>query len=68
MTKDEQLLDYLKRMSECADGSEKDPEMAHMTADGLLVLTIKTLAERLCESEVAEEIINKFYEVYRWYA
>ena len=68
MTNDEQLLDYLERMSECANTSENDPEMAHMTADGLLVLTIEALAERLCESEITDEIIKKFYEVYRWYA
>lgn len=68
MTKDDKLTDYLNRMTDCANESEKDPEMAHMTADVLLVLTIEALAERLCESEIADEIIKKFYEVYRWYA
>lgn len=68
ITSDDRLADCLERMRECANGSERDPEMAHMKADGLLVKTIEILAERLCESKVADEITTQFYEVYRWYA
>lgn len=68
ITGDDRLADCLKRMRECANGSERDPEMAHVEADGILVQTIEILAERLCESEVADEITKQFYEVYRWYA
>lgn len=53
---DNKLADCLKKMRECANGSETDPEMAHVEADDILVQTIDILAERLCESEVADEI------------
>lgn len=53
-----------------------DVECAHIRADEILIETIETLSEAIrVEDEklenlpiIAKDIVNKFYDVQRWYA
>ena len=60
----------LSEIEQVSRDSGDEPEGAHMSADELLVETIRVLASRLGPSQrgQSENIVQHFYECHKWYA